>query len=140
MEKPLLQKFWKPTLNGLYFLLLSFSLSLSSLPFSPSSSPFQFFVSPVNSLGLSVAVPDILTTNQLSSSDLWWCDLIKHKIYLSELFFFPLFPNQVPCFQSFVKIIRGKYLVSLYLSFGEEKKAEANILQDTVSVQNCFGS
>lgn len=66
-----------------------------------------------------MTTPDILTTKDLSSADLWWCDLIKHKIYLPRVIFF-LLPNQISCFQSFVKIIRGKYLVSLYISFGED--------------------
>lgn len=58
----------------------SLSLLLSSLFLSFFFSTFNFFVSPVNSVSLLMTTPDILTTNKLSSADLCWCDLIKHKI------------------------------------------------------------
>lgn len=51
------------------FFFLSLSFATSSLFFSLFL--FQFFVSLVNFMSLPMATPDILTTNQLSSAELW---------------------------------------------------------------------
>lgn len=47
---------------------------------------------------------------------------------------FFLLSNQISCFQGFIQIIRGKSLVPLYISLGEDQEAEENIPQYTINV------